>query len=133
MEVLRQYRTHMGGISVTLEGDNIQLSFQKGSQTTAVVMDPGAARSLVRALGQLLSAIEEEGVAEDADEEFMDVTSPSIDVGTDERGQAVVALQAGALPPFMLRLKDDEARHVANSLLEILNAPRDVRTSQGDH
>jgi hypothetical protein len=95
-------------------------------------MDPGAARSLVRALGQLLSAIEEEDVPEEV-EEFMDVTSPSIDVGTDERGQAVVALQAGELPPFMLRLKDDEARHVANSLLEILNAPRDVRTSQGDH
>jgi hypothetical protein len=33
----------------------------------------------------------------------------------------------------MLRLKDDEARHIANSLLEILNAPRDVRTSLGDH
>jgi hypothetical protein len=33
----------------------------------------------------------------------------------------------------MLRLKDEEARHVANSLLEILNAPRDVRASQGDH
>ena len=123
----------MGGISVTLEGDNIQLSFQKGSQTTAVVMDPGAARSLVRALGQLLAAIDDEGAAGEEDEEFMDVTSPSIDVGTDERGQAVVALQAGSLPPFMLRLKDDEARHVANSLLEILNAPRDVRTSQGDH
>jgi hypothetical protein len=124
----------MGGISVTLEGDNIQLSFQKGSQTTAVVMDPGAARSLVRALGQLLSALEEEEeVSEEVDEEFVEVTSPSIDVGTDERGQAVVALQAGSLPPFMLRLKDDEARHVANSLLEILNAPRDVRTSQGDH
>jgi hypothetical protein len=123
----------MGGISVTLEGDNIQLSFQKGTQTTAVVMDPGAARSLVRALGQLLAAIEDEGEAGEEDAEFMDVTSPSIDVGTDDRGQAVVALQAGALPPFMLRLKDDEARHVANSLLEILNAPRDVRTSQGDH
>jgi hypothetical protein len=123
----------MGGISVTLEGDNIQLSFQKGSQTTAVVMDPGAARSLVRALGQLLSAIEDEEAAGEEDAEFMDVTSPSIDVGTDERGQAVVALQAGALPPFMLRLKDEEARHVANSLLEILNAPRDVRASQGDH
>jgi hypothetical protein len=123
----------MGGISVTLEGDNIQLSFQKGSQTTAVVMDPGAARSLVRALGQLLSALDEGESAEEGDEEFMDVTSPSIDVGTDERGQAVVALQAGSLPPFMLRLKDDEARHVANSLIEILNAPRDVRTSQGDH
>ena len=123
----------MGGISVTLEGDNIQLSFQKGSQTTAVVMDPGAARSLVRALGQLLSAIEGEEGAGEEDEDFMDVTSPSIDVGTDERGQAVVALQAGSLPPFMLRLKDDEARHVANGLLEILNAPRDVRTSQGDH
>lgn len=123
----------MGGISVTLEGDNIQLSFQKGSQTTAVVMDPGAARSLVRALGQLLAAIDDEGAAAEEDEDFMDVTSPSIDVGTDERGQAVVALQAGSLPPFMLRLKDDEARHVANSLLEILNAPRDVRTSQGDH
>ena len=123
----------MGGISVTLEGDNIQLSFQKGSQTTAVVMDPGAARSLVRALGQLLAAIDDEAVSGEEDEEFMDVTSPSIDVGTDERGQAVVALQAGSLPPFMLRLKDEEARHVANSLLEILNAPRDVRTSQGDH
>ena len=123
----------MGGISVTLEGDNIQLSFQKGSQTTAVVMDPGAARSLVRALGQLLSTLDEEETAAQEDEDFMDVTSPSIDVGTDERGQAVVALQAGSLPPFMLRLKDDEARHVANSLLEILNAPRDVRTSQGDH
>jgi hypothetical protein len=123
----------MGGISVTLEGDNIQLSFQKGTQTTAVVMDPGAARSLVRALGQLLAAIEDEGEAGEEDAEFMDVTSPSIDVGTDDRGQAVIALQAGALPPFMLRLKDDEARHVANSLLEILNAPRDVRTSQGDH
>jgi hypothetical protein len=123
----------MGGISVTLEGDNIQLSFQKGSQTTAVVMDPGAARSLVRALGQLLAAIEDEEAGGDEDQEFMDVTSSSIDVGTDERGQAVVALQAGSLPPFMLRLKDDEARHVAHSLLEILNAPRDVRTSQGDH
>jgi hypothetical protein len=123
----------MGGISVTLEGDNIQLSFQKGSQTTAVVMDPGAARSLVRALGQLLTALDDEGAARGEDEDFMDVTSPSIDVGTDERGQAVVALQAGSLPPFMLRLKDEEARHVANSLLEILNAPRDVRTSQGDH
>ena len=123
----------MGGISVTLEGDNIQLSFQKGSQTTAVVMDPGAARSLVRALGQLLSAIEDEEGAGEEEEEFMDVTSTSIDVGTDERGQAVVALQAGSMPPFMLRLKDDEARHVANSLLEILNAPRDVRASQGDH
>jgi hypothetical protein len=123
----------MGGISVTLEGDNIQLSFQKGTQTTAVVMDPGAARSLVRALGQLLAAIEDESEAGEEDAEFMDVTSPSIDVGTDDRGQAVVALQAGALPPFMLRLKDDEARHVANSLLEILNAPRDVRVSQGDH
>jgi hypothetical protein len=123
----------MGGISVTLEGDNIQLSFQKGSQTTAVVMDPGAARSLVRALGQLLAAIDDDETSGPDEEEFMDVTSPSIDVGTDERGQAVVALQAGSLPPFMLRLKDEEARHVANSLLEILNAPRDVRTSQGDH
>ncbi len=123
----------MGGISVTLEGDNLQLSFQKGSQTTAVVMDPGAARSLVRALGQLLAAIEDESEAGEEEAEFMDVTSPSIDVGTDERGQAVVALQAGSLPPFMLRLKDEEARHVASSLLEILNAPRDVRTSQGDH
>jgi hypothetical protein len=121
----------MGGISVTLEGDNIQLSFQKGTQTTAVVMDAGAARSLVRALGQLLATLEGEGPGED--EEFMDVTSPTIDIGTDERGQAVVALQAGTLPPFMLRLRDEEARHVANSLLEILNAPRDVRTSQGDH
>ena len=124
----------MAGISVTLEGNNIQLAFQKGDQATAVVMDPYAARSLMKALGQLLMALGESAEGdEDAIEEMVDVTSPTIDVGMDENGQAVVALQAGALPPFMLRLKDEEARHVANSLLEILNAPRDVRTSQGDH
>jgi hypothetical protein len=33
----------------------------------------------------------------------------------------------------MLRLKDDEARHIAESLTEILNAPRDARTSLGGH
>jgi hypothetical protein len=66
-------------------------------------------------------------------EEMIDVTSPTIDVGTDENGFAVLALQAGPLPPFMLRLKDDEARHIARSLSEILNSPRDVRTSLGGH
>jgi hypothetical protein len=124
----------MAGISVTLEGNNIQLAFQKGDQATAVVMDPQAARSLVKALGQLLMALGEDLEGEDeAIEEMVEVTSPTIDVGMDENGQAVVALQAGALPPFMLRLKDDEARHIANSLTEILNSPSDVRTSLGGH
>jgi len=127
----------MAGISVTLEGENIQLAFQKGEQSTAVVMDPHAARSLVRALSQLLTAIgenaEEGEEGEEGAGEMVDVTSPSIDVGMDKHGMAVVALQAGLLPPFMLRLKDDEARHIANSLLEILNSPRDVRISHGDH
>ena len=41
--------------------------------------------------------------------------------------------QAGMMPPFLLRLKDDEARHIANSLIEILNSPRDARISHGDH
>ena len=124
----------MAGISVTLEGDNIQLAFQKGEQSTAVVMDPHAARSLVRALGQLLTAIGESAeTGEEDQEELVEVTSQTIDVGMDEHGMAVVALQAGMMPPFMLRLKDDEARHIATSLLEILNSPRDVRTSHGDH
>ena len=127
----------MAGISVTLEGDNIQLAFQKGEQSTAVVMDPHAARSLVKALGQLLAAIgestEEGAEGDDQPEEMVDVTSCTIDIGMDEHGMAVVALQAGGLPPFMLRLKDDEARHIATSLLEILNSPRDVRTSLGGH
>jgi hypothetical protein len=124
----------MAGISVTLEGTNIQLAFQKGDQATAVVMDPQAARSLVRALDQLLTAIGEsaEEVGE-ALEEMVDVTSPTIDIGMDENGQAVLALQAGPLPPFMLRLKDDEARHIAQSLMEILSSPGDVRMSLGGH
>ncbi len=122
----------MAGISVSLEGTNIQLAFQKGDQATAVVMDPQAARSLVKAVGQLLTALGEGG-EDEALEEMVEVTSPSIDIGMDENGQAVLALQAGALPPFMLRLKDDEARHIANSLLEILNSPRDARVSHGDH
>ena len=49
----------MAGISVSLEGANIQLSFQKDDQATAVVMDARAARALVRAVGQLLTAIDE--------------------------------------------------------------------------
>jgi hypothetical protein len=125
----------MAGISVTLEGENIQLAFQKGDQATAVVMDPQAARSLVKALGQLLTAIGEAGGDEpgEAMEEMVDVTSPTIDIGMDENGQPVLSLQAGPLPPFMLRLKDDEARHIAQSLMEILNSPRDVRMSLGGH
>ncbi len=125
----------MAGISVTLEGDNIQIAFQKGEQSTAVVMDPHAARSLVKALSQLLIAIGEgsEDGSEEAPEELVEVTSSTIDVGTDEHGLAVLGLQAGMMPPFLLRLKDDEARHIATSLLEILNSPRDVRISHGDH
>ncbi|MEZ0169840.1 hypothetical protein [Microvirga sp. TS319] len=124
----------MAGISVTLEGDNIQIAFQKGEQSTAVVMDPHAARSLVKAVSQLLIAIGESGEdAEEMPEELVEVTSSTIDIGTDEHGLAVVGLQAGLMPPFLLRLKDDEARHIATSLLEILNSPRDVRISHGDH
>jgi hypothetical protein len=123
----------MAGISVTLEGDNIQIAFQKGEQSTAVVMDPHAARSLVQALSQLLIAIGESSEDAEIPEELVDVTSSTIDVGTDEHGMAVVGLQAGLMPPFLLRLKDDEARHIATSLLEILNSPRDVRISHGDH
>lgn len=124
----------MAGISVTLDGDNIQLAFKKGEQSTAVVMDPQAARSLIKAVGQLLVAINEDEPRDgEAIEEMVDITSPTIDIGVDENGLAVVALQAGLMPPFMLRLKDDEARHIAKSLLEILNSPRDIRISAGDH
>jgi hypothetical protein len=121
----------MAGISLTLEGSNIQLSFQKGDQTTAVLMDARTAQGLFQALGQMLTALggEEEG----EEGEMLDVTSSSIDIGLDDDGRAVLALQAGQLPPFMLRLKDDEARHIAQSLFEILNAPGDARTSQGGH
>lgn len=129
----------MAGISVSLEGSNIQLSFQKDDQATAVVMDARAARALVRAVGQLLTAIDEPAESDESDEldsediALLDVTSAAIEVGTDDGGQPVVALQAGALPPFHLRLTDEEARHVATSLLEILSAPRDIRSSHGGH
>jgi hypothetical protein len=123
----------MAGISLTLDGSNIQLSFQKGDQTTAVLMDQRTAQGLFQALGQMLTAIGSEGEGDEIEGELVDVTSPSIDIGLDEGGQAVLALQAGPLPPFMLRLKDDEARHIAQSLMEILNAPPDARTSQGGH
>ena len=135
----------MAGISVTLDGTNIQLAFEKNDHTTAVVMDPSTAQSLILALGQMLLKIdqEESDDVEDDDEgsviepygedEYLDVTSPTIDIGTDEDGQAVVAMQAGPLPPLVLRLNDEEARHMAQGLLEILSSPRDVRSSQGDH
>jgi hypothetical protein len=34
---------------------------------------------------------------------------------------------------MLLRLQDEEARHVAESLLTILESPRDVRQSRGGH
>ncbi len=131
----------MAGISVSLDGANIQLSFQKDDQATAVVMDARAARALMRAVGQLLTAIDDPEEADDQeaadtlgeDIAMLEVTSSAIEVGTDDQGQPVIALQAGALPPFQLRLSDEEARHVATSLTEILNAPRDVRASHGGH
>lgn len=124
----------MAGISVTLEGKNIQLAFEKNDNTTAIVMDPGTAQSLVLALGQMLLNIEHEADSDPyGEDDFFELESPSIDIGTDERGGAVVALQAGPLPPFVLRLEDDEARHIAQGLLDILASPRDVRSSQGDH
>lgn len=124
----------MAGISVTLEGNNIQLAFEKNDNTTAIVMDPGTAQSLILALGQMLLKIDPEDDGEAfGEDDFLDLESPTIDVGTDERGQAVVALQSGPLPPFVLRLDDEEARHIAQALLDILNSPRDVRTSHGDH
>ena len=128
----------MAGISLSVEGDKIQLSFQKDDQATAILMDASAARTLAAALTQLLAVMAMEGEDleegdEDEGEEVVDVTSPTIDIGLDEMGQPVLSLQAGSLPPFLLRLKDDEARHIAESLSEILNAPRDARVSQGGH
>lgn len=150
----------MAGISLSVEGDKIQLSFQKDDQATAVLMDAGAARTLASALHQLLDALDDEALealeageddtddeelteelmrqlSEDGEDmiegEVVDVTSPSIDIGLDEDGHAVIGLQAGQLPPFLLRLRDEEARHIAESLGEILGAPRDVRLSQGGH
>lgn len=152
-------KTGMAGISLSVEGDKIQLSFQKDDQATAVLMDAGAARTLASALHQLLDALDDEALealeagddtddeelteelmrqlSEDGEDMFegevVDVTSPSIDIGLDEDGHAVIGLQAGQLPPFLLRLRDEEARHIAESLGEILGAPRDVRLSQGGH
>lgn len=158
-------KTGMAGISLSVEDGKIQLSFQKDDQATAVLMDAGAARTLVVALSRLLDVLDEENEGDGLDAEFegdsfdedelaeelvrqladeveegeeiegelVDVTSPTIDIGLDEEGHAVIGLQAGALPPFLLRLRDDEARHIAESLDEILNAPRDARLSQGGH
>ena len=129
----------MAGISVSLDGSTLQPASQTHDLPTAVVWDARAARALVRAGGQLLTAIDKPADAEETEElgdediALLDVTSAAIEVGTDEGGQPVVALQAGALPPFHLRLTDEEARHVATSLLEILAAPRDVRSSHGGH
>jgi hypothetical protein len=70
----------MAGISVTISGDNIQLSFRKGDQSTAVVMDGPTAQSLHEALGKLLITIRADEIGE---EEIFDVTSlPSMSGST---------------------------------------------------
>lgn len=136
----------MAGMSVSLDGNNIQLSFQKDNQSTAVVLDIEVARSLISALGQLLTAIDEQDefdpieIGEDGDEgdgenaaDMVDITSPTIDIGLDDNGHAIMTFQAGPYPPLLVRLQDDEARHIAQSLMEILNSPHDIRLSGGGH
>jgi CHASE3 domain sensor protein len=125
----------MAAISLAVDGDKIQISFQKDDQTTAVVMDAGSARTLAAALSQLVAVMAEAGdiAADTVEGEIEDITSPTIDIGVDEEGQAILSLQAGAREPMLLRLQDDEARHVAESLLSILDSPRDVRQSRGGH
>ncbi len=142
----------MAGMSVSLEGNNIQLSFQKDNQSTSVVLDIQAARSLITALGHLLDVLEEQEedeteelplieIGEDAEEEseeldttgMMDITSPTIDIGLDGEGRAILTFQAGDMPPMLVRLQDEEARYIAQSLLEILNSPQDIRRSTGGH
>ena len=126
----------MAAISLSVDGDKIQISFQKEDQTTAVVMDAGSARTLAAALTQLVAVMAEAGdvpAPEEEEGDIEDVTSPTIDIGVDEEGQPILALQAGAREPMLLRLQDEEARHVAESLLTILESPRDVRQSRGGH
>ena len=140
----------MAGMSVSLDGNNIQLSFQKDNQSTAVVLDVEAARSLISALGQLLTAIDDQDddmdefdrieIGEEGEEgdgenipDMVDITSPTIDIGLDDNGHAIMTFQAGPYPPLLVRLQDDEARHIAQSLLEILNSPHDIRLSGGGH
>ncbi len=140
----------MAGMSVSLDGNNIQLSFQKDSQSTSVVLDLEAARSLIGALGQLLDIVEEQDdelediqpieIGESSEEpelidpsDMVDITSPSIDIGLDAEGHAVLTFQAGMFPPLLVRLQDDEARYIAQGLLEILSSPQDVRQSGGGH
>ena len=97
----------MAGISVSLDGANIQLSFQKDDQATAVVMDARAARALVRAVGQLLTAIDdtdEPDMGEEmGDEEvaMLDVTSSAIEIGTDDDSLRIkqVRLHTDLTPP----------------------------------
>jgi hypothetical protein len=89
----------MAGISVTLEGNNIQLAFEKNDNTTAVVMDAGTAQALILALGQMLLSIEQEAEPDAyGEDDFFEFDSPTIDVGTDERGGAVIAVEPGAPP-----------------------------------
>ena len=101
----------MAGISVSLDGANIQLSFQKDDQATAVVMDARAARALVRAVGQLLTAIDDTDEPDMADEmgdeevAMLDVTSSAIEIGEIQSAQfrhpkrsAIEELKHGVIP-----------------------------------
>ena len=122
-------------ISVSAGPRGIQLAFSKDEEETAVILEPQTAQALFAALGELLAKIEVvEGDGDDDEfDTVLDVEAPMVEVGTDEGGQAVMALQAGSMPPFMLRLSDDQARQIATGLTEILNAPTDARLSRGGH
>lgn len=64
---------------------------------------------------------------------LVDVLGPHFQVGTDHEGRGVLALVIEPLAPIRLRFRDEAARLLANSLLEIVNTPLDVRLSKGSH
>jgi len=133
----------MAGISVSLDGANIQLSFQKDDQATAVVMDARAARALVRAVGQLLTAIDDTDEPDMADEmgdeevAMLDVTSSAIEIGTDDEGQAEewpavpfvqLGLTAGQVEQIAEEEDEQQARLTTSRLLldaTVLSADRE--------
>lgn len=118
-----QFRPIPKGIRVTAESATHVLEKE---------MSLGEARHLLLEMARAI------GVAADEAEKgkqiahrtpFLEVKDPHFQMATNKRGDALIALIAGPMPPMQFTLTDERALDLCRLLREIVETPRDIRTA----
>jgi len=115
----------MTDIEVRPDGPNIAVRIaDKSGRDTELHLTPDDAAALVLALATTATRMDAQSTQEPLHQPpVADALNPVHQLGSDEQGHAVLAVQIYPLPPFRLRFDRDRARALAETLIEIANSP----------